>query len=182
MAEEKIVKWYNYFVREKILKVTPFFILFTLLCGLNYLTFQQVLRQSANDPQIQIAEDTAVNFSNDQIPIISNKINIDKSLSTFIIIFDKDGNVLVSSAVLNNKVPTLPDGVLQETNSKKEIRFTWQPENGVRISAVLVKADKGYVLAGRSLREIEKREDNLHYITLAVWIVGVVILLAKIFL
>ena len=29
----------------------------TVVCGLVYLSVQQVMRQSANDPQIQIAED-----------------------------------------------------------------------------------------------------------------------------
>jgi hypothetical protein len=53
-------------------------------------------------------------------------------------------------------------------------RVSWQPESGVRIAAVVVVyggAQPGFVLAGRSLREIEKRESQIEQITGIVWLV-----------
>jgi hypothetical protein len=52
-------------------------------------------------------------------------------------------------------------------------RVTWQPEPGVRIAAVVVRyqgAQPGFVLAGRSLREVEVREDNAELIAGVAWI------------
>ena len=37
----------------------PFAVIVTAFCGLAYVTVQQALRQGANDPQIQMAEDAA---------------------------------------------------------------------------------------------------------------------------
>jgi hypothetical protein len=39
-------------------------------------------------------------------------------------------------------------------------RLTWMPEAGVRSAIVVIHYDNGYVLAGRSLRRVEQREDN----------------------
>ena len=50
-----------------------------------------------------------------------------------------------------------------------ENRFTWQPGPGLRYAAVLDHfggAQPGFVLAARSLREVESRSDQL--LTLAV--------------
>ncbi len=45
-----------------------------------------------------------------------------------------------------------------------EDRITWQPEPGIRSAVVVVHytgATPGYVMAGRSLREVEWRIDRL---------------------
>ena len=49
----------NFFVRV-FLKWLPLGVAVTLVCALIYATVQQNYRQSANDPQIQMAEDAAL--------------------------------------------------------------------------------------------------------------------------
>jgi hypothetical protein len=52
--------------------------------------------------------------------------------------------------------------VLDYVRANGEDRITWQPEPGVRIAAVVTRFagnDSGFVLAGRNMREAQKRED-----------------------
>ncbi|MGA2911456.1 MAG: hypothetical protein ABSE17_02335 [Candidatus Levyibacteriota bacterium] len=155
----------------------PLAIVTTGLCGLIYLAVQQDIRIGANDPQIQIAEDVARQISTGESPLAfipPIKVEISESLANYIIIFDDKQKIIGSSAVLDGKTPVIPQGVLDKTKAVGETRFTWQPEGGVR-SAVVVDyfkgATNGYVLVGRSLREIENRENNLELIVFLTWAV-----------
>ena len=78
--------------QSKLLKsFIPLAVAITLVCGLIYVSVQQVLRQSANDPQIQIAEDVSGALSTGVPPqAIANPNGTDlkKSLATFIIVYD----------------------------------------------------------------------------------------------
>jgi hypothetical protein len=147
------------------------------LCGLAYLVVQQSLRMDANDPQIQMAEDAAVALNGgasvDSI-VPAATVELATSLAHFIIVFDDSGTVLASSATLHGSVPVYPSGVLDYTRQHGEDRVTWQPENGVRMATVVVGYDKGFVLAGRSLREVEKREDQVLQLSglamLTIWV------------
>lgn len=142
-------------------------ILTTALCGLIYLTIQQNYRQGANDPQIQIAEDLSQDLAagkkiEEVIP--KTQVDISKSLAPFVIIFDSGKRPTASNAVLDGKIPTLPTGVFDYVLQHGEDRVTWQPKPDVRIAAVIRNfggLTSGYILAGRSLREIEIREDRL---------------------
>jgi hypothetical protein len=130
------------------------------LCGLAYLLVQQSLRISANDPQIQMAEDAASTLAGGasaDAMVPSAKVDIAASLAPFLVIYDDSGKILASSAVLHGENPAIPAGVLDFTRQHGEDRVSWQPENGVRIAAVVVRTNNGFVLAGRSLREVEKR-------------------------
>ena len=156
-------------------------IVITGLIGLLYTTFQQSLRQGANDPQIQMSEDAAAKLADGQpvqnvVP--SEKVDIASSLAPYLIIFDANGNPIASSAQLESQIPKIPAGVFDSVRQKGEDRITWQPQTGVR-SAIVVKQFKGstsgFVLAGRSLREVEKREDDLLQILVAGWVVMMVV-------
>jgi len=154
-------------------KKLQFWILFafiiTSLCGLMYLADQQILRMGANDPQIQMSEDIAQNLSAraDSNPFLASQaVDIAKSLSPFIIVYKNNKiDAIASNATLDGKIPQLPEGVLAATKEKGQSRFTWQPKPGVRIATVITpysnKQSSGFVLVGRSLREVEIREDNL---------------------
>jgi hypothetical protein len=85
----------------------------------------------------------------------STKVDIATSLAPFLMIYDDSGNALASSATLHGMNPTFPPGILDYTRQNGEDRVTLQPEGGVRIAAVVVRYDNGFVLAGRSLREVE---------------------------
>jgi len=140
------------------------------LSMLVYLTAQQSLRQGANDPQIQMAEDTAQTLNaggsiGSVLP--ADKVEIANSLAPFMMIFDNSGNVLGSSATLHGAVPAYPSGVLDYARKNGEDQVTWQPEAGVRMATVAVRYNNGIVIAGRSLREVEIRETNMENISVA---------------
>jgi hypothetical protein len=147
------------------------------LCGLVYLTVQQSLRMQANDPQIQMAEDGAIALNSGasvESVVPTAQVEIAASLAPFMTVFDDSGKVLATSARLHGAVPLYPAGVLDYTRKAGNDRVTWEPEPGVRMATVVVRYDKGYVLAGRSLREIEKRVRQVEILTgmalLAIWI------------
>ena len=151
-------------------------ITFSCVLGIVYLVVQQDMRMSANDPQIQMAEDTASSLDNGkQITLSQNNIDIAKSLSPFIMTFDVSGKVQSSEATLGGVTPVVPEGVFMNGAANGQDRFTWQPETGVRIAAVVTKYNNGFVLAGRNIREVEKREDNLFKQILFGWLATVII-------
>jgi len=134
---------------------------------------QQTYRQSANDPQIHMAEDVAQQLDRgaDPASLISGKVDIASSLAPFVIIYDQQANVLASSGELNGATPRAPGGVLMASVDMTSNRITWQPEQHTRIAAVVVSAvnHHQFVLAGRSLRETENRVNSLMQIIVAGW-------------
>lgn len=153
--------------KETLKLFLPLAVLATLTCGLIYATAQQVYRQSANDPQVQIAEDISGILQKGAPPeaiVGQNKTDIGKSLAAFVIIYDSSRSAVISSAVLDGKTPVVPKGVFDSADKRGENIFTWEPKDAVREAVVLRKyqgSAKGYVLVGRSLREVEKRVDSL---------------------
>ncbi len=145
----------------------PLAVVITLICGLVYAAVQQSYRMDANDPEIQMAEDTARALESGQTAsslIPSGKIDIAQSLAPYLIIFDSNGSPLASNALLHNQIPAIPAGIFDYTRKNGEDRVSWQPEAGVRSAAVITSVSGGqggFVLAGRSLREVEIRESNL---------------------
>jgi len=156
-------------------------IVVTGLVGLLYAAVQQELRQGANDPQIQMAEDAAVKLAGGQSVqnvVPSEKVDIATSLAPYLIIFDAKGNPIASSAQLNGQTPTIPSGVFDSVRQNGEDRITWQPQTGVRSAIVVTQftgSTSGFVVAGRSLREVEKREDGLLQILVAGWVVMILV-------
>ena len=146
------------------------------LCGILYAVVQQDIRQGADDPQIQMAEDAAAKLANGQpVPSVvpAEKVNIATSLAPYIIVFDSTGKPIASSAQLNGQTPTIPSGIFDYVRQNGEDRITWQPQTGVRSAIVVTQfkgANSGFVMAGRSLREIEIREDNTLQIILLGWL------------
>ncbi len=141
----------------------PLFVMIFCFFGAMHLLIQQNYRQNANDPQIQIAYDLQNSLDNGFDPKNLNypRIDLSKSLSTFIIIYDNNLKVIYSSAILNGNTPNLPTSVLYSVDQNNEDRITWQPESGVRIATEIIKYKNGYILVGRSLKLIEERENQL---------------------
>lgn len=146
-----------------------------------YVVAQQNLRWAGNDPQIQLAEDTASALSkgtqfSESIP----NIDIEKSLSPFVIVFDPTKKPILSTAYLGKKIPSPPSGVFDYAKNIGENRVTWQPQDGVRVATVVTyyenASSSGYVLAGRSLREVESRVSKLGGLVLFGWLVSLLVL------
>jgi hypothetical protein len=104
-------------------------------------------------------------------------VEISTSLAPFMVIYDQAGQPLASNGYLNGSFPQLPPGVFDYANQNCEDRVTWQPEPGVRMAAVVVRYDgdkPGFVLAARSLREVEKRVGQIEQLTVLVWAITLV--------
>lgn len=153
----------------------PMVMTITVLSGLISVSIRQSIRQAANDPQIEIAEDTAAALTagiRPQSIIPAGKINIAKSLATFLIIYNESGYPLVSSGELDNQIPVPPAEVFKHAANSQN-RITWQPKSGLKIAAVIepFKGNpSGFVLAGRSLAEIEKREEQIFRMVFWGWL------------
>lgn len=155
------------FIKKVMKQWLPLAVIIAALGLLAYTVGQQVLRMSANDPQIQMAEDGAAAISdgaaaNSIVP--SGKVDVASSLAPFITVFDDNGMVIASNVELHGQLPPFPAKVLDYVRVNGEDRITMQPEPGVRFAAVITRftgASNGFVLAGRSLREVENRSDNL---------------------
>ncbi len=163
----------------------PLAVAITGLCGLVYATVQQNYRQSLNDPQIQMAEDAARILSEGGTPASvvpqDKKIDIAQSLSPWIAVYDQSDMPLESSGIINGAVPRLPKGVFdqafgslgKDTVITGQNRVTWQPEENVR-SAIVVQhvtgKFSGFVVVGRNMREVEKREGRLSLMVSLAWV------------
>ena len=157
----------------------------TLLAFMIYLVAQQSLRLSANDAPMQMAEDTAAALEAGQAPasLVGAPVDVAKSLAPFAIIYDDTGQVVASTARLDGAPPILPPGVLENVRMGGESRITWQPQPGVRLATVITRvngASPGFVVAGRSLREIERRIDELGLLIGVAWLgtLGVTLVVA----
>lgn len=155
----------------------PLALAVTIVCALVYVVVQQTYRQGANDPQVQIAKDSAMYLAKGYDPQsmvpTGNLIDVSKSLAPFIIIYDESGKVISTSVELEGKTPEIPAGVFDVVRKTGESRFTWEPKAGVRSAVVVVPyggSKQGFVLSGRSLEEVEKRTFRLHIMVALAWL------------
>lgn len=145
----------------------PIAVAVTLVCGIVYLIAQQQIRLGTNEPQVQMAEDTAAALTGGEDPVDltgTHPIDIARSLAAYLVIYDEKGQPLAWSGELDQAAPTVPQGVLTSARDHGENRVTWQPRPGVRSALVVVPyqgARTGFVLAGRSLRESEALSSTL---------------------
>jgi len=161
----------------------PFAAAITLVCGIIYGTVQTSYRSGANDPQFQLAGDAAYALSQGTDPkllISAKQTEISRSLSPYLIIYDDHGAAVAGDGVLDGKIPSMPSGVLDFTRAHDQDVITWQPREGVRSALVIQHVSSGYngfVVAGRSLREVERRESTLVEQVGIGWIVSLIALL-----
>jgi hypothetical protein len=149
-------------------------VIVTCFCGLIGVVVQQSFRQEANDPQIQMAKEMSAAFLNNQFTeetlkssfetFIPSKIqvNVETSLSPWIQIYDASGENLYSSMMTSDaqSTPRVPKEVFERVDKQGENRITWQPKKGIRQAIVVTKFSglrNGYIVAGRSLAEVEHR-------------------------
>lgn len=159
----------------------PFFVTITLVCGLIFLISQQVVRLGANMQLVQNSQDIAQNVMQ-QSTIPTNfppqKVDMAKSLALFFYVYDQNLKLLGTTATLDGSVVEIPKGVLEYAKAKGEDRVTWQPKKGIR-NAIVVSYFKGksegFIVTGRSLREIEKLEDTLQTLVGVGWILTLII-------
>jgi hypothetical protein len=150
----------------------------TLLTGLIYAGVQQAHRSAADDPQLQIAGDISNKLKKGGAIdkwFSGDTIEISQSLSVFNVLFNDKGEPVISTGVLNGKMPLLPKGVFDFARKNGENVFTWQPQRGVRMAVVLEALQSSaysFVAVGRSLYEVEQREENLRWMVIISWLLG----------
>ncbi|MEP6645109.1 MAG: hypothetical protein ABJA69_11470, partial [Acidobacteriaceae bacterium] len=147
----------------------------TFVAGTGYVISQQVLRASANDPQIQLAEDGAQRLSAGEHPaavVADQKINMESSLAPFLIVYDEAGHPIASSGLLHGSVPTPPKGVFDYARANRQDTITWQPMRGVRIASVIERSRSSFVIAGRNMREVEARESMVLNLAAVCWLIA----------
>ncbi len=133
----------------------------TLISGLIYVAVQQDIRIGANDPQAEMAKEAVLALENKQMPqnvVPVREVEMSQSLSPYLIVYDAAGKVAAANVSLHGQTPVIPDGVLEYARAHGEDRISWQPEAGVRSAVVVMSVAEGkggFVLAGRSMREIE---------------------------
>lgn len=144
---------------------------------------QHVLRSGLNDPQIQMATDLAatldrfgVNDGLRQGALTASGsgagIDMARSLSPFLIVYNDAGQPLGSNGQLDGQTPAPPGGVFDYVRQHGEERVTWQPRRGVRIAAVIERVNghqPGFVLAGRNMREVESRIGDVQTMAGLTW-------------
>jgi len=146
--------------------------LVTFTSSLVYLVAQQSIRLGANELPIQLAIDTSLKLENGQNPglISTDKLDISKSLSPFVMVFDTNKNLLSTSGMIGNLKPNYPKGVLDSVDKNGEVKVTWQPQTGLRYATVALKTNSDYIVAGRSLSEPEKLIDTIGKLVLEAWL------------
>lgn len=155
----------------------PLALVISAFVALAYVIAQQNLRMNANDPQIQMAEDAGYALADGaalESVVPAARIDIANSLAPYLVVYDESGKAIVASGFLDNQMPALPAGVFDYTRRHGEDRITWQPAPGVRSAAVIVHVTgmrPGFIMAGRSLREVEARANQMLALAGAAWAV-----------
>jgi hypothetical protein len=158
-------------------------LILTLMGGSASLTFQQMLRRGANEPQAQMAASYASQIASGAKPedtIPHNHIDLKQSLEPFAIFYDDHGAPSVANASLNNAIPAPPNGVFNYLRKHGTDTVTWQPQPNVRIAAVAHRVSgptPGFILVGRSLRLVEEQESLFWRMVFIGWFVFVLLLM-----
>jgi len=147
----------------------------TCVVGASYSLAQQTLRTTADDPQIQIAEDAArqlrdgAHLAEPRAPV-----ELDSSLAPWLMVYDRSGRQISSSAELDGRPVSYVLDVLHNVRPGTEKRITWAPRPSVRQATVVVGFDGGWVVAGRSLRMTEERTRTLLPISALAWLAALI--------
>lgn len=180
--------------QEALFSWLPLAVAIIIMSGLVYVVAQQNYRLTANDPQIQIAQDIAAALNKgdvqaDAIVPPTPTTEMTNSLSTFVAIYSATGTPIGSSAAIDGKLPTIAEKILVAAKKSGESRITWQPKPNLRIATVITSYSNptasGFVLVGRSLKETEVRIAQLGIMSAIVALVAlalsflVMLLIAK---
>lgn len=156
------------------------FAVVVIVFGTIYGATQQAQRNDADYPQVQIAEDTAALLDAGAKPttLVLGKVNMNTSLSPFIVVYDKAGNPVAGSGYLNDRLPGIPMGVLTASANRTYHRVTWEPRNGLNFAAVTVASTNYYVMSARSLAIVQANEIHTFHVVGFGAVCAVVVLIA----
>ena len=161
-------------------------IILSLLGGAAALAIDQMMRVGeGNQPQTEMAVWYAGEISAGVAPediIPPGYVDLENSLQPFVIFYDDQGRPVKGTGYLDQKLQAPPPGVFDFVRSHGIEKVTWQPQRGVRIATVIKRVDikgkpSGFVLAGRSLRLVERQKSILWRMALGIWLTMMLLLL-----
>ena len=151
--------------------------------SLSYVLIQQSLRASANDPQGALVEDAISRLNSGDAPeqVVGLRVlDAGRTLLPFVVVYDLSKKPLASGATLDGALPVPPIGVFDQAQKDGVYRVTWQPRPALRFAAVVAPYKNGFVLAARSLKDVEVREDAALRLAFGATVLPLVALLAAI--
>ena len=155
-------------------------VLITLLFGSVYGLLHGMNRSMANDmPELlasQVAKQLEVGLGLESVQM--GRTDLANNPVPFVIVYDKKSKPLAGSGYLRGTLAQIPVGVVNHATTGKPHAVTWQPQKGVRIASVTVKAGDYYVVGGQSLKMTENRSTRLLWYTLAGYLITLVSLVA----
>jgi len=187
---QSAVKEHLLMIRDQVIARPIFFhaltigLILTVMGGAASLTFQQMLRRGANQPQMQMARVYASRIVRGVKPdeaFPRNYVDMEHSLEPFTIFYDERGTPVTATGYLNQTIPTPPPGVFNYLRSHTIDTVTWQPQPNVRIATVILRIagpNPGFLLTGRSLLLVEQQESLFWRMVFIGWFVLVFLLIA----
>lgn len=166
-------------VRKQMVMPVVVFAVMTVILAFSLVACRQILRWSADDPQVQMAKDAAYilgkGASTSAVTSAGRVVDVEQSLASFIMVYDDNERIIQGSGKMGDSYPVPPHGVFNYVKNHGENRVTLEPKKGLRIAAVVIRVQgnfSGYVLAGRSLAEVEKRMAAISWEFFAAWLLG----------
>jgi hypothetical protein len=187
---QSCIEEHTFMIRNQVIARPIFFhavilgLILTLMGGAAAATFQGLLRNGADQPQIQMADTYASEIASGAQPervIPPGDVDLQQGLEPFAIFYNDQGVPVSANGHLNQAIPTPPPGVFAYVRVHGSDRISWQPQRDVRIAAILRRVNgpnPGFVLAGRSLRVVEEQVTLFFRMVFIGWFVLVVLLIA----
>lgn len=158
-----------------VLQWAPLAVVILSFFGAGYMATEYVIRSSAYDPQIQIAEDfaRALASGEDVKKLVPDaQVDIANSLASFIVTYGDDFKPTKSSGNHDAQIPTPNKSVFDSAKTNSQHSMEWEAYDNINVAIVMRRyegAQSGYVMVGRNIREINRRVSELQNY----WLVGV---------
>jgi hypothetical protein len=172
----RVYAWYTLsMIRTFIRLLIPSILVSAVVMCTGFVVSQQMIRTATDDSSIMIAHSVADMIAQNgsyMIPDEYRDLEIDRSVSPFVIVFDNNYEIRATTGYMDRRTPVPPLTVFDHARDEGEYRFSWEPAPDVRIAAIVARFDgdsSGFVLAGKSLREAEARIDDSATIFMVGW-------------
>jgi len=130
--------------RQMVLPATIFAVM-TIVIGFSYAADLRILQYGAEAEQVQMVVDAAAALgrgaSAGAVASANRQIDIETSLSPFIMIFDDQNRIMQSTGILNGVPVAPPRGVFNYVKNHGEDRITWSPKKGLRFAMVMKRVE-----------------------------------------
>jgi hypothetical protein len=150
----------------------------TLLFGTVYVVAQQLGRLGANDAPLRLATQVASEVRGGQSATLAAQPHVDlsRSLAPFVVVEDAQGRTTAGSGFLDNKLVSLPTGVLADAARGGEDDVTWQPQGDLRFATVTLRVGDRFVTAGQSLKPSEDRDSTIQLLVGLSWLTAMLVI------